>query len=138
MNKLPVTARQLNEWLRRNFVIFEGPTMAYFELPFTFNVLKEEVIFKRRVTYESFGLVGSQEECCREMALALKNTVSLDSFADATEPLFMRTWAEYSLDASRLFIRLAFWNPSLNVRLAHSRIFAPQGGPYNKALRIEE
>lgn len=138
----PLTAQQLNSWLHQNFAVFTAPPRAYFELGFPVHVgFPEEArwaLSVHRVVHIFLGFYGSEEDCCKCIASHLLCGVSLESFQDATEPIFIRAPFEYVEEEKKVVGRLAFWNPDLNRKLIESGAMLLQGALPRKAVMPKE
>ena len=146
--KLPETAVELNQWIKMNFVTFEGPSRAYFELPI--NVALPDVgqvTLHKRVIYLTLSLEGPERDVVQHIAHVLRTIAGNDPEHEA---IFVRKWfayesfsdqvsplVDYSFLAapalpptrSKVYGRLAFWSSALNSALMKTMPYTPDGQP---------
>lgn len=139
-NDLPEKAVDLNAWIKKNFMVFEGPPKAYLELGFPIHIgFPEEeqgTLTLHRLVYITLGFRGQEDACCKALAAHLYMTVTREDFLDAREPIFIRRWFDYQTDEvtkeAYLSGRLVFWYPAKNKQLIKSMSFKQEGAIANR------
>lgn len=138
--KLPTTAEDLNSWIRGHFSVCQI-SRAYIELPFQASVGgpgTEPKEYIHRAIAITLGFSGAEEDCCQAIAAHLLCCITRESYEDAAEPLFMRTYftvEKNELSNGKPYVsgRLAFWDLAKYRKLVASTVYRPQGDLYPPA-----
>lgn len=131
---LPETASQLNDWIAKHFMMFMGPSRAYFEVPMDLEFGGHKYTHAHRVIYTTLAFCGPEGECCKQIAAHLASLIPDYTFEDAYEPIFIRRPFSYEpMDVTvgpydkALSGRLAFWRHELNEKMRTIPCMKPEG-----------
>ena len=133
--KWPLTVKQLNNWVHENFQVLEGASRAYIEFPYEVTLMGASVKQMYRVVFITLALNGDEDLCCRQIAEALVDSVSLTDLQDQTALLFLRT--EFRKEDTGVYGRLAFFEAAQQERLRKTLCVKSEGARARNAIQPE-
>ncbi len=136
MLKLPRTAKQLNAWIECTFLVLEGAKWAYLNFPYEIVLMGEKLEQNYRVSFVTLALKGPEDLCCEQIAVALRDAVSLSDLQDSAATLFIRTAFRY--EEGYLNGRVAFFKAAYTQKLRQSFCYKAEGQVTSRAVLKED